>query len=95
MTGQLLSRPRVQRVDLAEPALAELDTLMAAEEEGAAIRLNAALLLLRRAASVRNTELGERYLSALAARSAAAPFSEHSGLLREIRRLGARKATVR
>jgi len=85
----------VKRVDLAEPALAELGTLMAAEEENAAVRLNAALLLLRRAASVRNTELGERYLSVLAARSAAAPFAEHSGLLREIRRLGARKATVR
>ncbi len=86
---------RVKRADLAEPALAELEALMAAEGEGAAVRLNAALLLLRRAASVRDTEVGGRYLGVLAERSEATPFREHTGLLREIRRLGAGKAKVR
>lgn len=80
---------RTKKLLLAEPALAQLLAVTRADERAVEVRLNAALLLLRRAASVRETEIGARYLRELADLAAGSPFSEHTGLLRELRRLGA------
>lgn len=80
---------RKKNVELAEPALEQMLAVMREEDREVEVRLNAALLLLRRAASVRETEVGARYLRELAELSTGAPFREHMGLLRELRRLGA------
>lgn len=78
----------VDRMDLAQPAFDGLLDLTRAPELTAEIRLNAALLLLRRAAQARSTPEGMDILQQLAALAKQSPFRDHAGLLRELRRLG-------
>jgi hypothetical protein len=84
---------RLQRPELAEPAFAALLERSQSTSNATDVRLNAALLLLRRAATVRDRAQGANYLHRLAELAEDPPFREQTGLLRELRRLGA--ATVR
>lgn len=75
--------------DLSTLALTNLLGLARAPEHTAEIRLNAALLLLRRAAAARGTSEGVAFLSQLAELGQSPPFRDHTGLMRELRRLSA------
>lgn len=80
---------RLRRAELAEPALAVLLALARDGEQTADVRVNAALTLLRRAASVRTSEQGIGYLERMTELAQHSPFREQTALLRELRRLGA------
>jgi hypothetical protein len=75
---------------LAEVGLAGLRALTDAHDLDPQARLNAALLLLRRAAALRGSVSGDQLLAHLRRVSAEPPFSNHQGLQRELRRLGVR-----
>lgn len=75
---------------LAEIGFEGLRALTDAHDLDSQARLNAALLLLRRAASLRGSDAGSQLLAHLRRVSADPPFSDHQGLQRELRRLGVR-----
>lgn len=71
----------------AAAALAGLLGLARSGENPAELRLNAALLLLRRVAPGRGTPEGAAYLAHLRELAQGSPFRDHPGLMRELRRL--------
>lgn len=84
-------------LDLGDPGLASTarDGLLALagdERVAADVRRNAALMLVRRAVGAAADEERLRGLAALATHP---PLSDHPGLLRELRRLGALPAVIR
>lgn len=84
-----------ERMPLALPALDALLTLARESTSSDEVRLNAALLLLRRAAAARGTPERTHFLAELGALTQLPPFRDHTGLMRELRRLGATPASAR
>lgn len=79
---------RDAKLELATPAL-EQQLELAAAGDSAKVKLDAALLLLRRAAPLRSKDEGMALLRRLAALARQPPLRDHQPLLRELRRLGA------
>lgn len=83
-----------ERMPIARPALdALLELARSASTDE--VRLNAALLLLRRTAQMRGTPERAHFLAALAELGQTPPFRGHPGLTRELRRLGALPTSAR